>query len=49
MVNADHKPHRLTLPWSRDRATDLLSGQVFEAVEGQLSLTLPPYGGLLLN
>jgi len=49
VVNADHKPHHLTLPWSRDRAEDLLSGQVFEATEGQLSLTLPPYGGLLLS
>ena len=32
-----------------DRAEDLLSGQVFETVDGQLSLTLPPYGGLLLS
>ena len=49
VVNADCKPHHLTLPWSRCRAEDLLSGQVFEAVDGQLSLTLPPYGGLLLS
>ena len=49
VVNADHKSHHLTLPWSRDRAEDLLSGQVFEAEEGSLSLTIPPYGGLLLH
>ncbi|MDY5612522.1 glycoside hydrolase family 13 protein [Dysosmobacter sp.] len=49
VVNADHKPHHLTLPWSQDRAEDLLSGQVFESPDGQLSLTLPPYGGLLLH
>ena len=49
VVNADCKSHHLTLPWSRDRAEDLLSGQVFETVDGQLSLTLPPYGGLLLS
>ena len=49
VVNADHKPHHLTLPWSRDRAKDLLSGQVLETSEGDLSLTLPPYSGLLLS
>ena len=49
VVNASAEPHPLTLPWPVGQALDRLTGQAFPAENGVLSLTLPPYGGLLLT
>ena len=48
LVNASGQPLPFFLPWSAGKATDLLTGTVYQAVDGQVKLTLPPYGGLLL-
>lgn len=49
VVNASSQPCTLSLPWPAARAADCLSGHSFSAENGSLSLTLPSYGGLLLN
>lgn len=47
-VNASASPQRMTLPWNRSTAEDLLSGRRFPVENGRLSLPLAPYEGLLL-
>ena len=49
VVNADRAEQRLSLPWSGDTATDLLTGQEFFPEAGVLSLCIPPRGGFLLG
>ena len=49
VVNADRAEQRLSLPWSGDTATDLLSGQEFFPEAGVLTLCIPPRGGFLLG
>lgn len=49
MVNADRAEQRLSLPWSGDTATDLLTGQEFFPEAGVLTLCIPPRGGFLLG
>jgi 4-alpha-glucanotransferase len=48
VVNASAHEASLCFPWPKDQATDLLTGKAFSTSNGQLFLTLPPYGGLLL-
>ena len=48
LVNASDQEIPFFLPWTNDRAKDLLTGTVYEAKSGKLELVLPPYGGLLL-
>ena len=48
VVNAGAAPEVLCLPWSGGTAEDLLTGRVFSASSGVLSLRLPPRTGLLL-
>ena len=49
VINASAEPVEASLPWESQNATDLLSGQLFAAKDGQLSLRLLPRQGLLLN
>ena len=49
VVNTDRAEQRLSLPWSGDTATDLLTGQEFFPEEGTLTLCIPPRGGFLLG
>ena len=49
VVNADRAEQRLSLPWSGDTATDLLTGQEFFPEAGVLTLCIPPRGGFLLG
>lgn len=49
VVNASAKETALVLPWPAAQTTDLLSGNVYQTTDGMLSLSLPPYGGLLLT
>ena len=49
VVNTDRAEQRLSLPWSGDTATDLLSGQAFFPEAGVLTLCIPPRGGFLLG
>lgn len=49
VVNASAQPRTLTLPWPASHALDRLTGEVWPAENGVLSLALPPYGGLLLT
>ncbi len=49
MVNAGPVPVSLTIPWHRAAARDLLTNRRFHTREGQLTLSLPPWGGLLLR
>ncbi|MBE6963317.1 MAG: glycoside hydrolase family 13 protein [Ruminococcaceae bacterium] len=49
VVNRSAEPQTISIPWNASAATDLLTGQIFCAGDGQLHLTLPPYGGLLLE
>lgn len=49
VANASAESQSLTLPWPAPQALDRLSGQSFSAEGGVLSLTLPPYGGVLLS
>lgn len=48
VVNRDGSAAEISLPWD-GTATDLLTGQVFSAVSGALTLCLPPRSGLLLE
>lgn len=48
VFNAGEEPLMLSLPWAEPAARDVLSGGSFSAVEGSLSLSLPPCSGLLL-
>lgn len=48
VVNRDGSAAEISLPWD-GTATDLLTGQVFSAVSGALTLRLPPRSGLLLE
>lgn len=47
-ANAGDDSLSFTLPWPSETARDLISGQVFLAANGSLSLTLPPRTGYLL-
>jgi len=47
-VNAGTEARTLELPWPAAAARDLLTGQIFPAVNGILSLPLPPCFGYLL-
>ena len=49
VVNADRAEQRLSLPWSGDTATDLLTGQEFFPEAGVLTLCIPLRGGFLLG
>lgn len=49
VVNVDRAEQRLSLPWSGDTATDLLTGQEFFPEAGVLTLCIPPRGGFLLG
>ena len=49
VVNTDRAEQRLSLPWSGDTATDLLTGQEFFPEEGTLTRGIPPRGGFLLG
>ena len=49
VVNTDRGEQRLSLPWSGDTATDLLTGQEFFPEAGTLTLCIPPRGGFLLG
>lgn len=49
VVNTDRAEQRLSLPWSGDTATDLLTGQEFFPEGGTLTLCIPPRGGFLLG
>ena len=48
VLNAGTQTQTFSLPWAASEATDSLTGQRFLAKDGVLTLTLPPYGGLLL-
>ncbi len=48
VVNASQESQQLSLPWPSATAADRLSGQIFYAVDGRLTLTLPPLSGMLL-
>ena len=48
LVNASDQEIPFFLPWTNDRATDLLTCTAYEANSGTVELVLPPYGGLLL-
>jgi hypothetical protein len=47
-VNRSAEPQMVSIPWNACTATDLLTGKQFTVCNGQLQLTLPPYGGFLL-
>lgn len=49
VVNASGRRASLELPWEGETATDLLSGKVYRAAGGKLTLPLSPYEGLLLS
>lgn len=49
VVNAGTEVRTLTLPWHWTPPRDLLTGQVFPAGDGLLTLTLEPRTGLLLS
>ncbi|MBE6995422.1 MAG: glycoside hydrolase family 13 protein [Ruminococcaceae bacterium] len=49
VVNRSAESKPLSIPWNASAATDLLTGQTFCTCNGHLHLTLPPYGGLLLE
>lgn len=49
VLNAGVEPIALTLPWSGSLAVDALTQQEFFCADGQLHLTLEPYGALLLT
>ena len=48
VVNRESAFVPFSLPWESEKACDLLSGQMFPAQNGFLSLSLPPCSGLLL-
>lgn len=47
VVNTDRAEQRLSLPWSGDTATDLLTGQEFFPGRGHADPLYPPRGGFL--
>ena len=49
VTNAGQEVRTLTLPWHWAPPQDLLTGQVYPAGDGLLTLTLPPRTGLLLS
>ena len=49
VVNAGAETRTLTLPWHWAPPRDLLTGRIYPAGDGLLTLTLPPRTGLLLS
>ena len=49
VVNASGDPMPLPIPWEKNSATDILTGNELKSVDGRLPLIVPPYGGLLLK
>ena len=47
-TNAGDEPVFMTFDWSGDLATDALTGQQFLAVDGKITICLPPLDGVLL-
>ena len=47
-TNAGDDPLFLTFDWPGDLATDALTGQQFLAVDGKITICLPPLDGVLL-
>ena len=47
-TNAGNDPMFLTFDWPGDLATDALTGQQFLAVDGKITICLPPLDGVLL-
>jgi 4-alpha-glucanotransferase len=49
VVNASADPIPLPIPWEKEHATDILTGNVINSADGRLPLIIPPFGGLLLK
>ena len=47
-TNAGDEPIFMTFDWAGDLATDALTGQQFLALEGKITICLPPLDGVLL-
>ena len=47
-TNAGDSPTFLTFDWTGDLATDALTGQQFSALDGKITICLPPLDGVLL-
>ncbi len=48
-VNAGSEREKVTLPWSREQARDVLTGKVYPAITGAVTLELSGFGGVVLK
>ena len=49
VLNAGKNAVELSIPWSGDFAADILGGHRLAVLDGQIKLSLPPFGGVLLS